>query len=91
MAVPRVLFARASRSLAIASSRATVPTRTIPAGPCRAATAPAYRPASFLQPRHYSSEATSDPVEPPDYLDPNELKVFNMLKEGLKPTKLEVC
>jgi hypothetical protein len=44
----------------------------------------------FASTRAYSSEAPTSAVEPPDYLDENELKVFNKLKEALKPERLEV-
>ncbi|KAF2717923.1 bola-like protein [Polychaeton citri CBS 116435] len=36
--------------------------------------------------RQYSTGA----VEPPEFLSEGELKIFNMLKEGLGPEKLEV-
>jgi hypothetical protein len=31
------------------------------------------------------------PVEPPEYLDEGERRVFDKIKETLQPTKLEVC
>ena len=40
--------------------------------------------------RLYSATSESS-VEPPDYLDERELKIFNMIKDELQPTKLEVC
>ncbi|EME84154.1 uncharacterized protein MYCFIDRAFT_210798 [Pseudocercospora fijiensis CIRAD86] len=47
-------------------------------------------PPSILSPsrnlRFYSSSA----VEAPDYLNANERRVFNLVKEGLSPSKLEV-
>lgn len=39
--------------------------------------------------RAYSSEAI-EPVEAPEYLSDGEKKIFDMIKDGLKPTKLEV-
>ncbi|KAK3071282.1 hypothetical protein LTR53_008905 [Teratosphaeriaceae sp. CCFEE 6253] len=39
--------------------------------------------------RCYSSESTSA-VEPPDYLDESERRIFETLKSELQPTKLEV-
>jgi len=79
---------RASRTLAFGSSTA----RTITArAPLRASfQQPTPRTSVFAATRSYSSEAPSSTVEPPDYLDEKELKVFNMLKEGLNPVRLEV-
>lgn len=39
--------------------------------------------------REYSASA-AEPVEPPEFLSEGEKKIFDMLKDGLEPTKLEV-
>jgi hypothetical protein len=39
--------------------------------------------------RAYSSEAI-EPLEAPEYLSEGERKIFDMIKDGLKPIKLEV-
>jgi len=36
------------------------------------------------------SETSAEPVEPPEFLSEGERKVFDMIKDGLQPTKLEV-
>jgi hypothetical protein len=36
------------------------------------------------------SDTSADPVEPPEFLSEGERKVFEMIKDGLQPTKLEV-
>ena len=36
------------------------------------------------------SDSAAEPVEPPEYLSEGERKVFDMIKDGLNPTKLEV-
>jgi len=88
MATSRNIMMRASRTLAFASSTS----RTVTAlAPLRASfQQPTYRTSIFATTRSYSLEAPSSTVEPPDFLDENELKVFNMLKEGLNPVRLEV-
>jgi hypothetical protein len=88
MAATRHIMVRASRTLAFASST----TRTITArAPLRASfQRPTPKTSIFAATRSYSSEAPSSTVEPPDFLDANELKIFNMLKEGLNPVRLEV-
>lgn len=41
--------------------------------------------------RLYATESgSSQLVEPPDYLSAGERKIFDMIKEGLEPTALEV-
>ncbi|KAF7187127.1 BolA-like protein 3 [Pseudocercospora fuligena] len=37
-----------------------------------------------------TSRFYSSPVEAPDYLDANERRVFDLVKAGLEPSKLEV-
>jgi hypothetical protein len=37
------------------------------------------------------SDSSVEPVEPPEYLSEGEKKVFDLIKDGLRPTKLEVC
>ena len=49
----------------------------------------AYRRSRQAGSRYYSDVAI-EPVEPPEYLSQGERKVFDMLKDGLQPTKLEV-
>ncbi|KAK6423938.1 hypothetical protein LTR95_016461 [Oleoguttula sp. CCFEE 5521] len=39
--------------------------------------------------RLYSTESSMKGVQPPDFLEEGELKVFNILKNSLHPTKLE--
>ena len=49
------------------------------------------RPARpFQATRRYATEPSSSTIEAPDYLDENELKIFDILKSKLSPTKLEV-
>ncbi|KAM0693399.1 hypothetical protein Q7P36_006654 [Cladosporium allicinum] len=88
MATTRNIMMRASRTLAFASST----TRTITArAPLRVSfQQPTSRTSIFAATRSYSSEAPTSTVEPPDFLDQNELKIFNMLKEALNPVRLEV-
>lgn len=88
MAASRNMMVRASRTLAFASSTSrTITTRA----PWRASfQQPSSRTPIFVATRSYSSETPSSTVEPPDFLDEGELKVFKMLKEGLNPIRLEV-
>lgn len=88
MAASRNMMVRASRTLAFASSTSrTITTRA----PWRASfQQPSSRTSIFAATRSYSSETPSSTVEPPDFLDEGELKVFKMLKEGLNPIRLEV-
>ncbi|KAK3058801.1 hypothetical protein LTR09_000366 [Extremus antarcticus] len=55
--------------------------------PIRHIHAPARLPS--IQQRLYSAEAV-EPVEPPEYLSEGERRVFDKIKEGLQPLKLEV-
>lgn len=41
--------------------------------------------------RWNSSTSSTEALEVPDYLNEAELKIFNMLKDHFKPSKLEVC
>lgn len=89
MAATRNIMMRASRTL---TSRALqTSTRSSAAfAPLRASLQPQFaanRAAALAFSRSYSSET---PVTPPDYLDEGELRVFNLLKEGLQPISLEV-
>jgi len=36
------------------------------------------------------SDTSAESVEPPEFLSEGERKVFDMIKDGLQPTKLEV-
>ncbi|KAK4546647.1 hypothetical protein LTR36_001864 [Oleoguttula mirabilis] len=49
----------------------------------------AVRSCSPVARRCYATESAST-VEPPDYLDENERKIFDTIKSELHPTKLEV-
>ncbi|KAM0716747.1 hypothetical protein Q7P37_008192 [Cladosporium fusiforme] len=91
-AMSRNILMRSSRALAFGSSRAlSSTTRHAAFAPSRTSFQNTIaKPATFSTTRYYSSEAPSSAVEPPDFLDEGELKVFNMLKEGLKPVRLEV-
>lgn len=96
MAAPRHIAMRAARALAPPRALSSATTTTIR----HAALTPravAQRPAALSSsPIRTYSPAPSDAApsdaapSPPDYLDAGELKVFNMLLEGLKPTRLEV-
>lgn len=91
MAVSRNIMMRASRTLAFGSSRTFATSRIAAASaPQQALFQPVKSTSIFAATRAYSSEAPTSAVEPPDYLDENELKVFNKLKEALKPERLEV-
>jgi hypothetical protein len=90
MAVSRNIMMRASRALAIGSSRTFATYRIAISTPRQALSQPIKSTLIFASTRAYSSEAPTSAVEPPDYLDENELKVFNKLKEALKPERLEV-
>lgn len=81
---------RASRAFALGSSRTFATSRIAVSASRQALYQPAKHTSIFASTRAYSSEAPTSAVEPPDYLDENELKVFNKLKEALKPEKLEV-
>ena len=81
---------RASRTLALGYSRTFASSRIAAAAPWRASLQPTKNTSAFTSTRSYSSEAPASAVEAPDYLDEKELKVFNMLKEALKPVRLEV-
>lgn len=93
MAMSRNILMRSSRALAFGSSKALSSTpRHAAFAPCRTSlsNATAAKPALFSTSRLLRSEEPSSAVEPPDYLDKGELLVFNMLKEGLNPVRLEV-
>ena len=90
MAVSRNVMMRASRALALGSSRTFATSRIAVSGPRQAFFQSAKSTSIFASTRAYSSEAPTSAVEPPDYLDENELKIFNKLKEALKPERLEV-
>lgn len=90
MAVSRNIMMRASRTLAFGSSRTFATSRIAAFAPRQALFQPVKSTSIFATTRAYSSEAPTSAVEPPDYLDENELKVFNKLKEALKPERLEV-
>lgn len=92
MSMPRNILMRSSRALALGSNRAlSSSARQAAFAPCRTSFQTAVAKPTFLSStRQYSSEAPSSAVEPPDFLDEGELKVFNMLKEGLNPVRLEV-
>ncbi|CAK4032281.1 Hypothetical predicted protein [Lecanosticta acicola] len=58
---------------------------------------PSQTPTTTTRRSHSSSSSATAPgeekeeaVHPPDYLDERERKVFDMIKESLHPTKLEV-
>jgi hypothetical protein len=84
------MMMRASRALAFGSSRTFATSRIVASSPWQASYQPMKNTSVLASTRAYSSEAPASAVEPPDYLDENELKVFNMLKEGLNPERLEV-
>lgn len=91
MAAPRHIAMRAARALASPRALSSATTTTIR----HAALTPravALRPAALSSSpiRTYSSAPSDAAPSPPDYLDAGELKVFNILLEGLKPTRLEV-
>ena len=90
MAVSRNIMMRASRAFALGSSRTFATSRIAVSAPRQALFQPVKSTSIFASTRAYSSEAPTSAVEPPDYLDENELKVFNKLKEALKPERLEV-
>jgi hypothetical protein len=90
MAVPRNIMMRASRALAFGSSKTFATSRIVASAPWQSSFQPIKNTPVFASTRAYSSEAPTSVVEPPDYLDENELKVFNMLKEALNPERLEV-
>jgi hypothetical protein len=90
MALSRNIMMRASRALALGSSRTFATSRIAASAPRQALFQPVKSTSIFASTRAYSSEAPTSAVEPPDYLDENELKVFNKLKEALKPERLEV-
>ena len=90
MAVSRNIMMRASRAFALGSSRTFATSRIAVSGPRQAFFQSAKSTSIFASTRAYSSEAPTSAVEPPDYLDENELKIFNKLKEALKPERLEV-
>lgn len=88
----RNILMRSSRALAFGSSKALSSTpRQAAFAPCKTSfQITAAKPALFSTSRILRSEEPSSAVEPPDYLDKGELLVFNMLKEGLNPVRLEV-
>lgn len=90
MAVSRNMMVRATRAFALGSSRTFATTRIAATAPWQASFQPVKNTSIFASTRAYSSEAPTSAVEPPDYLDENELKVFNKLKEALNPVRLEV-
>ena len=90
MAVSRNIMMRASRAFALGSSRTFATSRIAVSAPRQAFFQSAKSTLIFTSTRAYSSEAPTSAVEPPDYLDENELKIFNKLKEALKPERLEV-
>lgn len=90
MALSRNIMMRASRALTLGSSRTFATSRIAISAPRQAFFQPAKSTSIFASTRAYSSEAPTNAVEPPDYLDENELKIFNKLKEALKPERLEV-
>jgi len=52
---------------------------------------PAFRPSSIQTSIRFASTETPQATpEPPDFLSEGELKIFNIIKEELKPIKLEV-
>lgn len=57
--------------------------------PSRLTRRPAFSLDYMCSRRLYASDGTTA-VEPPDFLDQGERKVFEMIKDGLNPTKLEV-
>lgn len=46
--------------------------------------------ARFTPSNNIRCYATDIDVQPPEYLDAGEKRVFGLLKEGLRPSKLEV-
>ena len=91
MAVSRNIMMRASRTFAFGSTRTFATSRIAASAPWQSSFQPVKCKSTFASTRAYSSEAPSSALEPPDYLDENELKVFNKLKEALQPVRLEVC
>jgi hypothetical protein len=90
MAVSRKIVMRASRAFALGSSRTFATSRFAASTPWQASLQPMKSTSILATTRAYSSEAPTSAVEPPDYLDEMELKVFNKLKEALQPVRLEV-
>ncbi|OQO13765.1 hypothetical protein B0A48_01996 [Cryoendolithus antarcticus] len=62
--------------------------RALTIAPCRAGPAAPGRAIAYG--RLYSTDSSTQGVQPPDFLGEGELKVFNILKNSLHPTKLEV-
>ncbi len=62
--------------------------RALTSAPCRAGPAAPARAIAYG--RLYSTDSSKQGVQPPDFLGEGELKVFNILKNSLHPTKLEV-
>lgn len=74
---------------------AAAPTRIAPHRPL-VSISPANRNGAASSPRIWStsfrnySAGVEEQVEAPEYLSEGERKVFDMIKEGLQPSKLEV-
>jgi hypothetical protein len=81
---------RASRAFTLGFSRTFATSRIAASTPWQASFQSVKNTSIIASTRAYSSEARTSTVEPPDFLDEGELKVFNMLKEGLNPERLEV-